>query len=94
VTDPAKYRKRPVLVEAMRFTNESKDACFSWVRASGTRYAYAAHGADDAPELVIPTLEGDMRAKVGDWIIRGVQGEHYPCKPDIFEATYEVVTDD
>lgn len=42
-------------------------------------------------ELVIRTLEGDMRATHGDWIIRGVQGEMYPCKPDIFEATYEPV---
>ncbi|MBK6858030.1 MAG: hypothetical protein IPG97_16160 [Microthrixaceae bacterium] len=42
---------------------------------------------------LIPTLEGTMRADVGDWIIRGVQGEFYPCKPDIFEVTYEVVED-
>lgn len=41
------------------------------------------------PALLIPTLEGEMRAEVGDWIIRGVKGELYPCKPDIFEATYD-----
>ena len=41
--------------------------------------------------LVIRTLEGDMRVSLGDWVIRGIQGEFYPCKPDIFEATYEVV---
>lgn len=47
---------------------------------------------DDAPPyLAIDTLEGTMRADVGDWVIRGVQGEFYPCKPDIFEATYVVV---
>ncbi|HRD42181.1 MAG TPA: hypothetical protein PLN30_00445 [Ferruginibacter sp.] len=39
--------------------------------------------------LTIPTLEGDMKASFGDWIIRGVNGEHYPCKPDIFDKTYE-----
>lgn len=43
-------------------------------------------------ELVIRTLEGDMRATYGDWIIKGVQGEFYPCKPDIFDATYEQVS--
>lgn len=43
------------------------------------------------PALLIPTLEGEMRAEFGDWIIRGVKGELYPCKPDIFAATYEVV---
>lgn len=45
----------------------------------------------DTGELIIRTLEGDMRASYGDWIIRGVKGEFYPCKPDIFEATYEPV---
>ena len=45
-------------------------------------------------ELKIQTLEGEMTANVGDWIITGVNGEVYPCKPDIFEATYEKVTDD
>ena len=41
--------------------------------------------------MIISTLEGDMRAEVGDWIITGVKGEQYPCKPDVFEATYEAV---
>lgn len=44
-------------------------------------------------EMIIHTLEGDMRANVGDWIITGLRGEQYPCKPDIFEKTYEPVTD-
>ena len=43
-------------------------------------------------ELIIPTLEGDMKASPGDWIITGVNGEQYPCKPDIFEKTYQRVT--
>lgn len=47
-------------------------------------------GFDEA-EQIIPTLEGDMRASPGDWIIIGVKGEVYPCKPDIFEMTYELV---
>lgn len=52
-------------------------------------------GLDGKPEkgdLVIETLEGNMRASPGDFIIRGIKGEYYPCKPDIFEATYEVVS--
>ena len=44
-------------------------------------------------EMIIHTLEGDMKASVGDYIITGVDGEQYPCKPDIFEKTYEVVED-
>lgn len=44
-------------------------------------------------EMIIPTLEGDMKASIGDWIITGINGEQYPCKPDIFEKTYEKVSD-
>lgn len=44
--------------------------------------------------LIIPTLEGNMRADVGDWIITGIRGEQYPCKPDVFARTYEPVSDD
>lgn len=49
--------------------------------------------ADNGDHLVIKTLEGDHRADIGDYIIQGVKGELYPCKPDIFEMTYEEVTD-
>ena len=44
-------------------------------------------------EMIIPTLEGNMKASIGDWIITGINGEQYPCKPDIFEKTYEKVLD-
>lgn len=44
-------------------------------------------------ELIIKTLEGDMKASIGDWIITGINGEEYPCKPDIFEKTYELLED-
>ena len=82
-----RYRKKPVEVEALQFTNDTKDQVFNWVQ--GTRYP----GRDDTgrPTLTIQTLEGDMVASLGDYIIRGVKGEFYPCKPDIFEATYEAV---
>lgn len=45
-------------------------------------------------EMIIPTLEGNMKADIGDWIITGIRGEKYPCKPDVFEKTYEAVPDD
>jgi len=83
-----KYRKKPVVIGAMQFTEESKDQCLNFVRCS------AACGFDDSgePTLKIQTLEGDMTARLGDWIIKGVSGEFYPCKPDIFDKTYEAVT--
>lgn len=78
-----KFRKKAVVIEAVQYIgsnyNEIKDFCPSIM--TNTCYDF----------LSIPTLEGTMRANVNDWIIKGVQGEFYPCKPDIFEATYEKV---
>lgn len=80
-----RFRKRPVVVEAMRFTAEDKNRVFNWITCN--RYPdWDDHGAET---IKIQTLEGDMTASLGDWIIKGVKGEFYPCKPDIFEATYE-----
>jgi hypothetical protein len=78
----ARYRKRPVKVEAMRYTGENGDeiALFAG-RLERNR----------TNQLVIPTLEGKMFANPGDWIIRGLAGEFYPCRADIFDATYEPV---
>ena len=84
------FRKQPVVIDAVQWMNEpdgdSLKAILSLARNGRVTFA-----ADGTADLVIETLEGDMRAKVGDWIIRGVKGELYPCKPDIFEATYEPV---
>ena len=82
-----KYRKKPVVIEAEHFTNGNKDRCFNFVTCN----RYATHDECGSPQLVIQTLEGDMTAVLGDFIIKGVKGEFYPCKPDIFEATYEKV---
>lgn len=83
-----RFRKKPVEIEAMLYpgVRELNDALevFRWLEEHGQ-----AHHHDGG--LVIETLEGDMKASPGDWIIRGVQGEFYPCKPDIFDATYEPV---
>lgn len=81
-----KYRKLPVVIDAMQFTNENKETVFHWITCN--------HYAElDGPDEVIKieTLEGDMIVRKGDWVIRGVNGEFYPCKPDIFEKTYEKV---
>ncbi|MDQ3541808.1 MAG: hypothetical protein M3440_14100 [Chloroflexota bacterium] len=77
-----KFRKKPVVIEAEQFTgNFLKELDFP------ENFAYAG----DMSSLVIETLEGNMTANPGDWIIKGVNGEFYPCKPDIFEKTYEAV---
>lgn len=83
------FRKKPVVIEAELFTNATKDRCFNFVTCN--RYADRAENGD--PVLRIQTLEGEMTANVGDWIIKGVKGEFYPCKDDIFQATYEPVSE-
>ena len=83
--EPKQYRKKPVVVEAICWTGNNRDEVRSFLHGSAESYVY------DVDTLEIATLEGTMRAPVGDWIIRGIKGEFYPCKPDIFEATYEAV---
>ena len=83
----AKYRKKPVVIEAEQFTEENKDRAFNFVR----RACSAGRDKDNNVTLLIQTLEGDMTASLGDFIIKGIQGEFYPCKPDIFYATYDLV---
>jgi hypothetical protein len=80
------FRKKPVVIEAMQFTDRDKDRVLSWMTCTAEPIF-----VDGKPALKIRTLEGDMIASLGDWIIKGVKGEYYPCKPDIFEATYEPV---
>ena len=77
----SKFRKKPVVIEA---TQWFKDGDHPAVRPSRFTQVTKRVG-------VIDTLEGEMTVTPGDWIITGVKGEHYPCKPDIFEATYEAV---
>lgn len=81
-----KYRKKPVEIEAMQFTAVDKDRVYNWV--TGAR---SASWEGYKPVLKIQTLEGVMVARLGDYVIKGVNGEFYPCKPDIFEKTYEKV---
>lgn len=86
------FRKKPVVVEAVQIPSPGPEyakewkALVEWLKADGC--VYAIH--PDA-RVYIATLEGEMKAGPGDWIIKGVNGEFYPCKPDIFEKTYEPV---
>ena len=81
-----KYRKKPIVIEAMQFTEDSKDRVFNFVMCNAS-----ADFQDEKPVLRIQTLEGVMTANLGDWVIKGIGGEFYPCKPDIFAATYDEV---
>jgi hypothetical protein len=82
----AKFRKKPVVVEAVQWDGKADTANRFIGERYGVDWDYA--GQHDSA-IIIPTLEGNHRGEVGDWIIKGVKGEFYPCKPDIFEATYE-----
>ncbi len=77
-----KFRKKPVVIEAFKF---GVDEIPTWFLDDETVLGY------DSKSCTIGTLEGEMTGRNGDWIIKGVHGELYPCKPDIFEATYELV---
>lgn len=87
-----KYRKKPVIVEAWHFTNKNKEIVL-WDLLDVQMNVYPTFDDNNQPCIKIPTLEGEMTASLGDYIIKGVQGELYPCKPDIFEQTYEEVAD-
>jgi hypothetical protein len=80
-----RYRKKPIVIDAVKW-----DGNLASVEelVNGSTCTAVDQDLGD-PALFIQTLEGRMRAEVGDWIIRGVKGELYPCKPDVFEATYE-----
>lgn len=86
-----KFRKKPVVIDAYEFHNRvGPDTRPDWLMQAVADGRIEFHGARLGLDfLTIQTLEGQMRAEVGDYIIRGVQGELYPCKPDIFAATYE-----
>jgi hypothetical protein len=81
-----KFRKKPIVIDAINWdgTQEARDKLFKF----GGLDKYNSGG-----ELLIHTLEGIMTSEIGDWVIKGIKGEFYPCKPDIFEKTYEKVED-
>jgi len=87
-----KFKKKPVVIEAIQWdeTVETLNKLQAWSRRKvGVSFSLHSIGG-----LRVVTLEGPLRARKGDWIIRGVNGEFYPCKPDVFEQTYEEVPDE
>lgn len=80
-----KFRKKPVTIEAVQWDGNNVEEVFT---LGGMRELETDFLEED---LIVHTIEGDMRASKGDWIIKGVKGEIYPCKPDIFAETYEAV---
>lgn len=87
---PKQYVKKPVVIEALQFldTPERIEELSSFIDDQDVRISYKD---PENPKLILQTLEGEIQASVGDYIIKGVQGEFYPCKPNVFEATYEEV---
>jgi hypothetical protein len=101
-----KFVKKPVEIEAVQLVGSGGDTAkvLEWINENGYPWLQGdwsspetlgiATGVFIDPgtgELIIRTLEGDMRASYGDWIIKGIKGEFYPCKPDIFEETYDAL---
>lgn len=101
-----KFRKKPVVIDAIRWTGANVQEVTTFLSGFEVHVVNVGESPDAPPvrcigrfdyttmqpTIAIETLEGTMKAIPGDWIIRGVKGEFYPCKPDIFAATYESVT--
>ncbi len=83
-----KFRKKPVVIEAIQWTGKNGGEVAQFISGCPHTYTYDKKGA----AIYLDTLEGGHYASIGDWIIKGVKGEFYPCKPDIFEQTYEFVS--
>lgn len=79
-----KYRKKPVIIEAIQWNGNNFEEIMEFIDSDFVHFN---------SELIINTLEGNMTASKGDYIIKGIKGEFYPCKPDIFEQTYEEVVE-
>jgi hypothetical protein len=87
-----KFRKKPDIIEAWQFLPQNTADILKLMQTHDNIQFCVFFDGSEPPHVLIDTLEGRMRANEGDWIIKGVQGELYPCKPDIFEQTYEEVT--
>lgn len=90
-----KYRKKPIVIEAIRLDKGKLESFFEFVGESKNYPECKIAGINpDTGKMTIKTLEGDMIAEVGDWVIKGIKGEFYPIKNDIFEKTYELVEEE
>lgn len=99
----SKFRKKPVVIEAVQWGGNNERDMFDFLTdyrktnqtptlEESTFRIDLCNGGCQVGNLIIKTLEGEMIASKGDWIIKGVKGEFYPCKPDVFKVTYEAVT--
>lgn len=91
-----KYRKKPVIIEAVQYNGINVQEIENFVGKKlqiefETDASHQATNSAQVYSIIIPTLEGDMKATPNDYIIKDVKGEFYPCKPDIFEQTYEAI---
>lgn len=92
MTEIKQYRKKPVVIRAWGpLTPENKDKIAEWCKGIAEEKQLAGPGRGMHLGIIIRTLEGDMKASYGDYVIQGVKGEFYACKPDIFAETYEEV---
>lgn len=88
---PLRYRKKPIEIDAIQLTQENVAAVEAFINGKAREQMLPGPGRGMHAGVVITTLEGKMLASWGDWVIRGIKGEFYPCRDDIFEATYEPV---
>ena len=92
-----RYRKKPIEIEAVQFTGDNDDEIANFLKGQRADVGLRATLSDEGKVLsyekyiILKTLEGEMKAIEGDYIIKGIKGEFYPCKPDIFDETYEEV---
>lgn len=84
-----KFRKKPVVIDAVLWDGSIE----AWLAITAISFPTVFTPKDESFDFYISTLEGDMLCRKGDWVIKGVNGEFYPCKPDIFEKTYDIVED-
>lgn len=89
-----KYRKKPVVIEAVQWKPDGRDNLIEIAEFFGDNQQYTVSYNLEVHTLSIYTLEGIMDASPGDYVIRGIKGEYYPCKPDIFDATYEAIEEE
>lgn len=86
-----KYRKKPVIIEAIQIKDRTMVDIRSFLGIANMKNIEQDFNENIVISFEIPTLEGDMKVSYGDYVIKGVHGEFYPCKPDIFKKTYEEV---
>ena len=82
--EPKQYSKKPVAIEAIQLTNKNHSEIIEWLSSYNVE-SYTLNSS----EFYVKTLEGDMKANIGDYIIKGVKNEFYPCREDIFKMTYD-----